>query len=135
MKRIAELIPFAAVIAGGFVAQRALGADGHAVANGAAGVAGVLDSLSQYPLFLGFVSWLSTELGTRLWPTHNKTSTFYVLRELAHAGAVVFTALERVCDYLYQHPFAQKQRPPAEAPAAAPASPPAADPPPPEQPQ
>lgn len=114
--RAIELFYFAAVILGGLVAQRAFGADGEAVTGGVAGAASAFDSLSQYPLFLTFASWFCTEIGTRLWPTRNKTSTFYFLREATHIGIVVLTALERVFDHLYQHPFAQKQRPPAGPP-------------------
>lgn len=115
MKRIADFLTFAAIVAGGFLAQRAFGADGEV----AAGVASAFDSLSQYPLFLTFVSWAAAEIGTRRWPTVNPTSTFFLLRQIFHACSVGFTALERVADYLYQHPFAQKQRQTAD-PAAAP---------------
>jgi hypothetical protein len=125
-KALGNAVTFLIVALGAMVASRALG-DTQAVADGAARAAGIFDSLSQYPVFLAFVSWFGTELGTRLWPTRYKTSTFYFLREFSRIAVVVFTALERVFDHLYQHPFAQKQRasavPAGEAAAPAPEPP------------
>lgn len=124
MKRVTEIIPFIAVVLGGFVAHRAFGADSQAIVDVAAGGASIFDAMSQHPAFLAFASFMGTEATTRLWPTRKKTSLFYFGREMFRILIVICTAMERVFDHLYQHPFAQKKRAtPAETPAEVPKEP------------
>lgn len=105
MRKLRDLFYFAAVVAGGFVAQRAFGADAPPAAP--TWLPG-LGTILEHPAVIA----LGAELATRLAPTRRKTSLFFLLRELLRF-------LAAVCDRLAQSPVAQVQRKPRRSKAAA----------------
>jgi hypothetical protein len=110
MKRLTDLFYFAAVVAGGFVAQRAFGAD--AAPAGFGGAADALQAIAENPIVVAFLSWFGAEAATRLLPTRKKRSTLFLFRNFFRFVGAACLVAERVCNAMAESDFAQVRRKP-----------------------
>lgn len=106
MTRILDFLRVAVVVAGAFVAHRALAADPLELAAQAS------NAISNNPELVALASWATAEIVARLFPTRQRASTFFFLRDIFSLVGAAFLFAAKVSDTVGQSPIAQNVRAP-----------------------